>query len=283
MGRSSRTKRDHRKQAAAVAALNEKFLSDALMRGCLFCQESSGGFNAPEHILPEAMGNKDMVLPPGVVCDRCNHGRLSVIDEALSEFHPVKLWRTLHGVRTKSGKFPTIALSNGSITYQPSPSPGQDPILSIRSNSTRRPMFTRSALDDGRVSVEGVLSGGRPLTPPHASQLSRALLKIALELYWLDDPVTAFSPDLDHLRSAVLGSPRDGFFAVLEGTSDLTRLHSRVTYKPHRTADDRIDIFVFIQYKGVLAYTDSKHTALPAVPEGARVKAVSFTQSQMRK
>lgn len=144
-------------------------------------------------------------------------------------------------------------------------------------------MFTRSALDDGRVSVEGVLSGGRPLTPPHASQLSRALLKIALELYWLDDPVTAFSPDLDHLRSAVLGSPRDGFFAVLEGTSDLTRLHSRVTYKPHRTADDRIDIFVFIQYKGVLAYTDSKHTALPAVPEGARVKAVSFTQSQMRK
>jgi len=280
MGRNSRNKRIRRERADKAAAFSEKLLADALTRGCLFCLESSGGFTAPEHILPETMGNKDKVLPPGVVCDRCNHGPLSVIDEALSEFHPVKLWRTLHGVRTKSGKFPTVALTNGSITYLPSPSPGTDPILSIRSNSPKRPILERSELQDGRVSVEGVFSGGRPLTPRHASQLSRALLKIALELFWLDDPVAAFSPDLNHLRLAVLGAPRDGFFAVIEGTSDLTALHSRVTYQPHRTADDRIDVVVIFQYKGVVAFTDTKHTALPTVPEGIRANAVSFTVAE---
>lgn len=279
MGRSSRTKRTRRDQAATAAALSKKLLAEALTRGCLFCRELDGGFTSQEHILPEAMGNRDKVLPPGVVCDRCNHGRLSVIDEALSEFHPVKLWRTLHGVRTKSGSFPTVVLANGSITYLPSPSPGAEPILSVKSNSPRRPVFARSELEDGRVSVEGVLRGGRPLTSRHASELSRALFKIGLELLWLDNPTVAFSPDLDHIRAATLGAPRDGFFAVIEGTSDLTPLHSRVTYQPHRTSVNRIDMVVLLQYKGVVAFTDTQHATLPNIPDGVHAKAVSFTAS----
>jgi len=34
-----------------------------------------------EHIVSEALGNVTLILPPGVVCDRCNHGTLSRLDE----------------------------------------------------------------------------------------------------------------------------------------------------------------------------------------------------------
>src|SRR5689334_21444546 len=57
--------------------------------GCLFCRRADGGFTSREHIFSEALGNFDEhVLPPGVVCDRCNNEKLSAADEALIGFQP---------------------------------------------------------------------------------------------------------------------------------------------------------------------------------------------------
>ena len=39
---------------------------------CIFCKADSTGSCSAEHIIPESIGNTDHVLPPGVVCDRCN-------------------------------------------------------------------------------------------------------------------------------------------------------------------------------------------------------------------
>jgi hypothetical protein len=39
---------------------------------CIFCKADSTGSCSVEHIIPESLGNTDHVLPPGVVCDRCN-------------------------------------------------------------------------------------------------------------------------------------------------------------------------------------------------------------------
>ena len=52
--------------------------------GCLFCRQRDGGFSSEEHIFPESLiGDADR-LPKGLVCDRCNHGPLSQLDEASS-------------------------------------------------------------------------------------------------------------------------------------------------------------------------------------------------------
>lgn len=40
---------------------------------CIFCTAPSDGSRSEEHILPEALGNQEHVLPPGVVCDACNN------------------------------------------------------------------------------------------------------------------------------------------------------------------------------------------------------------------
>src|SRR5688572_25775127 len=57
------------KSAAANQALHPE--------GCLFCRRHDGGFLSEEHIFSEGLGNTDYVLPPGIVCDRCNSGPLA--------------------------------------------------------------------------------------------------------------------------------------------------------------------------------------------------------------
>ncbi len=38
-----------------------------------FCKQCSDLSNSVEHIIPESLGNKNHVLPKGIVCDRCNN------------------------------------------------------------------------------------------------------------------------------------------------------------------------------------------------------------------
>ena len=64
---------------------------------CLYCKESDVPFTSVEHVIPESLGNQGfggtppMVLPKGVVCDKCNHEKLSALDAALIGFPPISL------------------------------------------------------------------------------------------------------------------------------------------------------------------------------------------------
>jgi hypothetical protein len=40
---------------------------------CIFCKEGPAHSKSVEHIIPEALGNKEHLLPKGVVCDGCNN------------------------------------------------------------------------------------------------------------------------------------------------------------------------------------------------------------------
>src|SRR2546428_8977413 len=53
---------------------------------CIYCLKSDGSFLSEEHIVAESLGNYDTVLPKGYVCDECNNGVLSLLDEALIKF-----------------------------------------------------------------------------------------------------------------------------------------------------------------------------------------------------
>lgn len=40
---------------------------------CIFCKEDSSSSKSVEHIIPESLGGKDIILPIGIVCDKCNN------------------------------------------------------------------------------------------------------------------------------------------------------------------------------------------------------------------
>ena len=40
---------------------------------CIFCREDAAQSQSCEHIIPESLGNFEHILPPGVVCDKCNN------------------------------------------------------------------------------------------------------------------------------------------------------------------------------------------------------------------
>jgi hypothetical protein len=98
-------------------------IAEGERRGCLFCRRTDGGFTTAEHALPESLGNTEVVLPNCVVCDRCNNGVLSDLDNALADFLPIKFRRTALGVVSKSGKVPVTRFSKGRVTNR-----GRDPV-----------------------------------------------------------------------------------------------------------------------------------------------------------
>lgn len=46
--------------------------SCSMFSTCIYCASPSGNPSGVEHVLPEALGNPDWVLPRGAVCDPCN-------------------------------------------------------------------------------------------------------------------------------------------------------------------------------------------------------------------
>lgn len=40
---------------------------------CIFCKSESTESCSVEHVIPESLGNTEHILPPGVVCDKCNN------------------------------------------------------------------------------------------------------------------------------------------------------------------------------------------------------------------
>jgi hypothetical protein len=88
------------------------------LEGCLFCLRKDGGFVSREHIFSEAFGNiEEKVLPPGVVCDRCNNGPLALADEELINFPPISLLRAERGIPTKAGNPVESKWSNAKIRF----------------------------------------------------------------------------------------------------------------------------------------------------------------------
>jgi hypothetical protein len=40
---------------------------------CIFCKRHDRPFKSIGHIIPESLGNRENVFPPGIVCDICNN------------------------------------------------------------------------------------------------------------------------------------------------------------------------------------------------------------------
>jgi hypothetical protein len=216
---------------------------------CLFCLRDDGGFTAQEHIIPECAGNVEYVLPVGVVCDRCNNGRLSQLDQLFCELHPVKMRRTMLGIPSKTGAIPVLRLTEGTMKFIPGVN-GAAPVIEIRSTSRNRLATTPTPSKDGGLEFVLKGSGGKRFTPRYAADLSRSLLKMAFESAWKDHGNRMYEATFDQLRGAILGEPFGGFFALYK-RADWSDTGAAVTYQFLPEINGATQMWVGVNFAGV--------------------------------
>ncbi len=73
---------------------------------CIFCKSNSSNSRSVEHIIPESLGNKDHVLPQGIVCDKCNNYFSIKIEKKLLEKPYFSSLRFRNSIESKKGKYP---------------------------------------------------------------------------------------------------------------------------------------------------------------------------------
>lgn len=241
--RRLRAKEEKRRAAIEGAHLGRR-------RGCLFCRRGDGGFTSFEHIFPEALGNTELLLPVGVVCDRCNHGPLAEADEALSRFLPIDMMRTWHGIPSKSGKLPDFNFDNGALRCV---RPGH---IYLHLDS-----YKGQPKDSGGASAHGMsFSAWRNEgTPRRLRNVHRALLKMALEFAWIDlGEDEALSEDFDHLRERVLDGGHGGYLVFPEKVDPAEEISFQ--YERHDGfAPNHPVIAMMGTFWGFPLFTDSHH------------------------
>jgi len=136
--------------------------------GCLFCGNEDGRFESEEHILQFVLGNSralglvdvEFVIPPGVVCDKCNHWRLSLRDNALVEWPPISAFRSLGQLPNRKGRLvDAVEGTRWEIEFH---------------SEDRRTFELRAKVLTDRAS--------------RRDDVARALCKIAVETRWLLPP-----------------------------------------------------------------------------------------------
>lgn len=171
------------------------------MTTCLFCR-GAGPFSTIEHVVPESLGNDELVLT-GEVCDECQAYFGKEVERFVLSKSPLAFWRCLLGIRTKAGRLPTVSLS------QPARQKGTIPAT----HSMHDDGVGFTAHEDGSTSIDiddpqivaDILSGRRDsfrfvLTPKLLHMLARFLLKIGVELVATHDSPAARSGKFDDAR-----------------------------------------------------------------------------------
>jgi hypothetical protein len=75
---------------------------------CIFCKKESTASRSVEHIIPESIGNTKALLPPGVVCDKCNNYFSQNVEKPFLEADAVKALRFHQSILSKKGKIPPV-------------------------------------------------------------------------------------------------------------------------------------------------------------------------------
>lgn len=185
---------------------------------CIFCKQDSSTSRTTEHIIPESLGNRDHVLPPGVVCDRCNNYFARKIEGPLLDSGYFRQLRFRNVVFNKEGRVPTIK-----ALYLPG-----RVLVEIMRDEKGKSIYPSKEADMSRFikSISTHETGTLIVPQPPLSEeqlVSRFLGKVAMEtlaLIALEIPnglsEITDKPELDELRNYVRGySPlRDWSFHV---------------------------------------------------------------------
>lgn len=177
---------------------------------CIFCKTDSSTSRSVEHIIPESLWNTKQILPPGVVCDKCNNYFARDIEKPFLESPSIRSLRFHQALPNKRGRVPEIdgiILPSHAVRLQRY---AKGPIAA----SIAVPTDAFEAIMQGRASTVVI-----PVTTDAPSErvVSRFLAKIAIEALAqrvADHPggidYVVDENQFDPLRSfARLGQPRE--------------------------------------------------------------------------
>lgn len=121
----------------------------------------------------------ELIIPVGVVCDKCNNRRLSLVDDELASWPPVSIFRSIGQIPNRRGN--SVDASDGSQWH-------------VQHDRNRPLEFRIDAIGD-----TGPASG--------IDNVVRALCKIAVEVRWMIDEEDARIARWDPLAAAAIGGP----------------------------------------------------------------------------
>lgn len=75
---------------------------------CIFCKQKSDQSKSVEHVIPESLGNKTIILSPGIVCDECNNYFAVKVEKPLLEQLYFQHVRFNNFIPSKKKKIPKI-------------------------------------------------------------------------------------------------------------------------------------------------------------------------------
>jgi hypothetical protein len=184
------------------------------------------------------------------------------------------------GVPSKAGKLKVLSLQGETYEHIPSAT-GGEPTLKVTSKIKGRHTLKETARHpDGRVELQMQGTGGRRLRPRHASELSRAVLKGALECAWIDHGDKILEEQFDHVRAAVLGQPRDGFIAVAKTSPNPNSYEVTLSYDVPRS-ENGWRMPVWLNVYGVVIHTDSRLAAPPPEVGEEQWNLLRFTAADL--
>ncbi|HET6225425.1 MAG TPA: HNH endonuclease [Bacteroidia bacterium] len=73
---------------------------------CIFCKQDASSSKSVEHIVPESLGNKNNVLPKGIVCDGCNNYFSLKVEKKVLEMSYFQSLRYRNGIESKKNRIP---------------------------------------------------------------------------------------------------------------------------------------------------------------------------------
>lgn len=190
------------------------------MNTCLFCH-GTGPFARLEHIIPEALGNDDLVLQ-NEVCDECNQYFGSKVESFVLGKTPIAFWRTFLGIRKKQGALPHVDLSQPKRQKGrlPAVHPSHDNLVGF---TCHHDYSVSVDIDDDEI-IREILDGKREqfsfvFTPVVLSMMGRFLCKVGVELLCLDDRKRARSKAFGQARGFARYGNVSNLWPIFHGQS----------------------------------------------------------------
>jgi len=186
---------------------------------CIFCA-SNGPFTTREHIIPESLGNNDLIVT-GIVCDSCQNYFGKEVEQFVLSKTPFAFWKVFYGIKSKKGIVAPVDLS------LPSKQKGRLP--STHDAGERNIVFASDDEDGLAVEIEdssivrAILDGSKSdfsfvLTPIILVQIGRFLGKIAIELAYSSGTTEKDTDSFSELAKYARYGTTDEIWPILCGT-----------------------------------------------------------------
>ena len=173
---------------------------------CLFCKQNTDNSKSIEHIIPESLGNKEHILPRGILCDKCNQYFANKIEKPLLDQPYFKSLRHRARIESKKGRVPVenaMIISPEIIEAEIIYDKYEGNIIALKDSSKFHSVFVKPK--SGSKGTMIIPMYDKP--EDNNKLLSRFLAKVAVEalLYlfinekgWIDEIVN--KPDLDKIK-----------------------------------------------------------------------------------